>query len=166
MKKILFFVLCMGIIWYLYDSHEYYNKEHIEIDKYGEVEKTYEKIKNYDSYLDETSDSVRYSQKAIFLFSNGGKIEANCSNGYKIFIESKGNKQSSSSIMRIYYTFPTKQKYDEALAYIRRKGYRWIVNYQTEKEWYTGIEREVSIERENGLDFVNTIYLNEMRFVD
>lgn len=165
MKKFFVFLLCIGLIFYFYFSHEYNNVTHYESNKYGESKTTYEKRENYDSYNDETNDSVHYSQKSVYLISNGGKIEANCSNGYKIFIESKDNR-NSSSVTRLYYTFPTKEKYKEAMLYMKKKGYRWIVNYQVEKEYYAGMDCKVEIESHVPYIIVRSIYLNEMRFVD
>lgn len=82
---------------------------------------------------DVTTDSLHISLPVLFMLSYGGTIDATCNNGYKINIISISN-ENTNYFIKLLYTFPTKEAYLNAISYIKKKGYRWILNHQFEVE--------------------------------
>ncbi len=160
MRKLLlgFFVFILIIL-----AFNYYFKSSVKTNSNGDWETVYEPIQKYKKEKIVTKDTIYYSQPAIFLISDGGRIEASCNNGYKILVESQNN-ESSSSYSRIYYSFRTKDEYKEAISYIKKKGFRWIVNHQYSAERKVKWNLKPDITWDKNDNQYASIYLTDMHF--
>ena len=87
-------------------------------------------------------DSMYIELKSIYLISRVGIINATCKDGYKIFIERQG-KKSVHYYTQLFYTFKNRKDYMDALEYIEKKGYRWIINNQFSEEYFWNIKQDM-----------------------
>lgn len=109
------------------------------------------------------SDTLHVSLSSIYLISNGGRIDADCTSDYEIVIESRDN-QNFNSYSRLIYTFPSKKEYMDALEYINQKGSRWILGHQFEKEYSLNSPHQITFEERNGTSIiVNNMWLNQIK---
>lgn len=110
-----------------------------------------------------SSDSLHVGIKTIFLLSKGGTIDATCDNDYVIIIEAQDN-ETSSSWNRLIYNFSTRDEYMDALNYMNKKGYRWIINHQFETEYSWDAKHKITYEGHGDeMKTFNTMRLSTMK---
>ncbi len=109
--------------------NDFYNFE--KIDASGNTVKIKQnRIENSERVSD---DSIHVSKSVIYYLSNGGTIDTDTENGYNIFIKIK-DKGCSNEWYRLKYFFETKDEYLDAISYIKKKGYRNILDNQYQVE--------------------------------
>ena len=157
--KIIFIFVAIVLAYLTFD---YYCPSKVVTSSEDPFETTREVIDIYKKEKVVTKDTIHYSQAPIFLLSDGGRIEASCNDDFKIFIESQSN-ENSNSYSRLYYTFKTKKEYEKAVSYIKKKGFRWIVNHQFETEYTWDAKHEITWDAKNHM--INNMYLTKMKEV-
>lgn len=132
-------------------------------EKTGEYE--IERKEQIEAEMTVSSDTLHVSLKTIYFIASGGTINATCDNGYRIVIESQDNT-SSSSWSRLIYSFSSKSDYMDAIEYINKKGYRWIINHQFENEYSWNAEHRITFEDSgSSMKIVNTMTLSQIKKV-
>lgn len=102
-------------------------------------------------------DSIHVSKSVIYYICNGGTIDTDTENGYNILIKIK-DKVSSNEWYRLSYNFETEDEYLDAISYIKKKGYRNILDNQYQVEFKN---RKPKIKFEgDGADLIRVINLS------
>lgn len=169
LKNLLSFVIIfsflIGVCCFLEDivGLNFYGFDRESIKIFPITEKVFDSDFSQNSTENYLSDTLHVSLSSVYLISNGGKIDADCENEYQIIIESQDN-QNFNSYSRLIYHFSTKEEYISALEYINRKGHRWILGHQFEKECSWNSPHEITFEKKNEKSItVNNMYLSHIK---
>lgn len=121
---IIFGICFVGAVkeFYTFEKKDYSTGDTVKIEQ--------NRIENKENV---SGDSIHVSKSVIYYLENGGTIDTSTENGFNILIEIK-DKVSSNEWYRLRYYFETEDEFLDAVSYIKKKGYRYILNHQYELE--------------------------------
>ena len=161
LKKAGILVILVFVLMLVFDFYYNTNKD----EKTGKYE--IERKEQVEKETIVSSDTLHVGLKTIYLLSSGGTIDATCdNNGFIIKIESQNNL-TSGSWSRLIYSFDTRNEYLDAIDYINKKGYRWIINHQFENEYSWNANHQISYEGSgSSMRTINTMTLSQITKVN